>query len=132
MPNTSNPRDLPATLGAAVLQFPSPLAAPVIQHPRRGRFPKGVSSIRVAAAQKLARAIAAKEKADKERRENMSSVRSSLNIIAGQVLSERLVGAIVLATTSEGEPRAWLSGNLRTDDRGAADLLLQLLPCLDA
>ena len=117
-------------MSAAVIHFPSPLAGPVIQHPRRGRLPKAIGSLRQVAARRMAEAQEAQAKESRETAEYVCRVRSSLYEIAKQATPNKLTGIVVVACTSDGKRKAWLSGRAADDYKRAALLLLQTIPRL--
>lgn len=110
---------------AAVIHFPSPLAGPVIQHPRRGRLPKAIGSLRQVAARRMAEAQEAQAKESRETAEYVCRVRSSLYEIAKQATPNKLTGIVVIASASDGKRRAWVGGQAADDYKRAALMLLQ-------
>ena len=117
-------------MSAAVIHFPSPLAGPVIQHPRRGRLPKAIGSLRQVVARRMAEASEARAKESRETAEYVCRVRALLYEVAKRATPEQLTGIVLVACSRDGKRRAWVGGQAADDYKRAALMLLQTVPRL--
>ena len=113
-------------MSAAVIPFPSTLTAAVIQHPRRGRLPKGIGSIRQAAARRVSAALKARAKAEDDRQDVLNCCRGLEEL----AVSAKVTGLVVIACDQDGKRRGWWAGSLTREPIRAANLLSQTLPVI--
>lgn len=109
-----------------VIPFPTPLTDAVVQHPRRGRLPKAIGSIRSAVARRLTEARKAQEKVMRD----AEYVQSCLRSAGPQVEGEYLTGVVVIACDTNGKRHAWWAGSLTQDPVRAASIVSRTVPLL--
>ncbi len=78
----------------------------------------------------MAEASEARAKESRETAEYVCRVRTLLYEVAKQATPSQLTGVVLVACTSDGKRKAWLSGLAADDYKRAALLLLQTIPRL--
>lgn len=111
-------------MSAQLIAFPRVLEAPVIQHPRRGRLPKAIGSLR----QKRDEIAAAQAEADRERRGQVLRTHSAMRHVCDQALALQFVGAVVLGRTADGNRSTLALGSFCESPGLAVELLKESLP----
>lgn len=109
-----------------VIPFPTPLTAAVVQHPRRGRLPKAIGSIRSALARRLTEARKAQAKVESD----AEYVQRCLRSAGPQVDGEYLTGVVVIACDKNGKRYAWWAGSLTQDPIRAASIVSRTVPLI--
>lgn len=115
-------------MNAQVIPFPRLLGPPVIQHPRRGRLPKAIGSLR----QKRAEIAAAQAEADRERRGQVMRTHGQMLNVCDQALARQFVGAVVLGRTADGARTAFALGSCCDSLGLAVELLKESLPVVQS
>ena len=107
---------------AAVIQFPSPLDAPVVQAPRRGRLPNGIGSLRAVRMKRVREARGREEL----RASDTRSVWRALLELADDASAEGWVGFVLVGVDDKGN--AYGKAGVRCiEDQGSARRLVEWL-----
>lgn len=109
-----------------VIPFPTPLTAAVVQHPRRGRLPKGIGSIKQAAARRVSDALKARAKAEEDTQDVLNCCRGLEELAK----SAKVTGVVVIACDQDGKRHSWWAGSLTREPIRAANLLSRTLPVI--
>lgn len=102
-------------MNAQVIAFPRLLEAPVIQHPRRGRLPNGVGSLRAVRMKRMRKAKAEEAQCASDTR----SVAWALRTLESEAYAQGWVGFVVAALDGKGNPCGKV-GVRCTEDRESA------------